>query len=179
MPGRRPRFDPMKVESTRVDRAEGYWTVWGRTRTGMLVTYRVTDKNLGEVWRFQLRQMADGQVSVHVLEKPAKKKYAAISEIAPSIVFAKVSTRSRLSYHPIGLWTPDGTRRVARGSRGSLPAWFACPPLRGSIRVYSRVKGGGASLANKQVVICNSGDQAFMIRAFFAEKIWPMVIAAR
>ncbi len=176
---RRQPLDPLEIKSTCVDRSKGFWTVWGKTNTGTPVTYRVNDGNLDEIWRFQLREMADGRVSVHVLEKPRKKAYATISEIAPSIVFTRLSTRSKDSYHPIGLWTVGGTRRVARGSRGTLPAWFARPPFRASIHLYSSVRSGGASLANKQVLTCRSDDHAFMIRAFFAEKIWPMVQVSR
>ena len=69
--------------------------------------------------------------------------------------------------------TGEKSKSVVRtDERDELPAWFA--PLQGRMRRKEAVKPTKGTDGNSLVILIPADDHAFMIRLFFATKVWVL-----
>ena len=153
------------------------WTFAGRAMRGTEHTYQVTDGNFTSrnAWEFIVREpkTRGERVEVRPRTTPSVKAWEELPD--RSLTFSRATrgpARGKV-YCQVALADVTGQRSkdvVRADERHALPAWFA--PLEGRMRKKETVRPTKGTDGNALVVLGPPDDHAFMIRLFFATKVW-------
>jgi len=178
MPSRKSyRLDRVAVQPGESRRAT--WTFGGSPVSGTEQSYLVTDNNFPNrnQWEFVVRLPAkrDDRIEVRPRATPELKVWGELPDRSLTFMPATLGAARGHRYCQVALADASGakSRDVVRGDeRDRLPRWFDA--LRGRMRVKQNVKRTRGTDGNALVILVPDDDHAFMIRLFFAMKVWVL-----
>ncbi|HEX9164024.1 MAG TPA: hypothetical protein VF980_20120 [Thermoanaerobaculia bacterium] len=169
------RYRTDNVTVTPLGERPATWTFAKQAVSGIEYSYSVVDGNMRarNGWEFVVRvpRNRDGRMEVRPVKLPNITSFADLDR--RSLTF-KRATRQRYRgsvYCPVALADPSGQKsRTIVSDKSSLPRWFEHFETRKKETVASTRGTDAESL----VLFCAPSDHPFMIRAFFACKVWVM-----
>lgn len=173
----RSRYDLNRVTVEPGEERASSWTFGGKPVTGVEQTYAVRDGNFRSrnEWEFIVRtpRVPGERIEVRPRTTPNVRAWAELPD--RSLTFSRASKGSARGkwYCQVALADPTGekSRSIVRGDqRSKLPRWFDA--LRGRMRIKEKVKPTRGTDGQSLVVLVPADDHAFMIRLFFATKVW-------
>jgi hypothetical protein len=173
----RPRYHLDRVTAAPGEQRPSTWTFGGTKVSGTELSYRVRDENLRSrnEWEFIVRipRDRDGRIEVRPRTTPNVKAWAELPD--RSVTFARATKGDARGkwYCQVALADPTGARSrdIVRGDqRSELPRWF--DPLRGRMRLKETVRSTKGTDGKALVLLVSRDDHLFMIRIFFATKVW-------
>ena len=173
----RKRYQLDKVTVEPAGSRDSSWTFAGDAVRGTEHSYLVVDGNFPSrnIWEFIVRVPAtrDGRVEVRPRTAPAVKAWAELPD--RSLTFSRATRGAARGkwYCQVALADATGEKSksvVRTDERDELPAWFE--PLKGRMRRKEVVKPTKGTDGNSLVILIPADDHAFMIRLFFATKVW-------
>lgn len=173
----RKRYQLDKVTVEPAGSRDSSWTFAGDAVRGVEHSYLVVDGNFPSrnIWEFIVRVPAarDGRVEVRPRTAPAVKAWAELPD--RSLTFSRATRGAARGkwYCQVALADATGEKSksvVRTDERDELPAWFE--PLKGRMRRKEVVKPTKGTDGNSLVILIPADDHAFMIRLFFATKVW-------
>lgn len=174
-PRTRYRLDQVTVEPG--EERASTWTFGGKPVSGIEQTYAVRDDNFRSrnVWEFVVRtpRGRDERIEVRPRTTPNVKAWAELPD--RSLTFARATKGDARGkwYCQVALADPTGrrSRDIVRGDeRRQLPRWFDA--LKGRMRLKQNVRNTRGTDGQALVVLVPADDHVFMIRLFFATKVW-------
>ncbi|HEX6643583.1 MAG TPA: hypothetical protein VF037_02840 [Gemmatimonadales bacterium] len=173
----RKRYQLDKVTVEPIGSREGSWTFAGTAVRGVEHSYLVVDANFTSrnVWEFIVRVPAarGERVEVRPRTAPPVKAWAELPD--RSLTFSRATRGAARGkwYCQVALADATGEKSksvVRSDERDELPAWFG--PLETRMRRKEAVKPTKGTDGNSLVILIPADDHAFMIRLFFATKVW-------
>lgn len=157
------------------------WTFARRPVAGVEHSYLVTDANFKarNQWEFVVRvpKNAAERIEVRPVKAPNVAVWAGLER--RSLTFNRANRQKYRGkvYCPVALADPTGEKsRTLVMDKSGLPRWF--DQLDGRLRKKATVASTRGTDAESLVLLCEPGDHPFMIRAFFASKVWVLRDAA-
>jgi hypothetical protein len=157
---------------------------WAFARTpvsGIEYSYSVTDGNFRarNEWEFVVRvpKKAGERIEVRPARVPNVNVWADLER--RSLTFKRATRQSYRGslYCVVSLADATGQKsRMLVMDKSDLPRWFQ--QLQPRLRKKTTVASTRGTDAEALVLYCAPGDHAFMIRAFFAMKVWVLRAAA-
>ncbi len=175
----RKRYQLEKVTVEPTGSRESSWTFAGDAVRGTEFSYLVVDGNFPSrnVWEFIVRVPAarGARVEVRPRTAPAVKAWAELPD--RSLTFSRATRGAARGkwYCQVALADATGEKSksvVRTDERDELPSWFA--PLQGRMRRKEAVKPTKGTDGNSLVILIPADDHGFMIRLFFATKVWVL-----
>ena len=161
------------------ERRPATWTFGGAPVSGSEQTYTVTDTNFRSQnqWEFIIRlpRASGDRIEVRPRSTPAVKVWAELPDRSLTFMRATRSPARGKRYCQVALADVTGERSrdvVRSDQRQDLPRWFT--ELRGRMRAKEQVRPTRGTDAKSLVVLVPAEDHAFMIRLFFAMKVWVL-----
>ena len=153
------------------------WTFARRPVAGTEHTYNVTDGNFRDRNQFEfvvrVPKSAANRIEIRPLKTPNVAIYAGLER--RSLTFNRANRpgyRGRV-YCPVALADPTGDKsRTLVTDRAFLPRWF--DQFEARLRKKPTVASTRGTDGDTFVLFCDGDDHAFMIRAFFAAKVWVL-----
>ncbi len=171
------RYHVEDVVVTPLGQRPASWTFARRPVSGIEHSYSVIDNNFRNrnQWEFVVRVPRDKGQRIEV--RPVKlPNITAIAGLDRRSLTFNRATRANYRgsvYCPVALADPTGEKsRTIVSDKAALPAWLG--QLHGSMRKKATVATTKGTDAESYVLFCSPSDHAFMIRAFFACKVWVM-----
>jgi len=153
------------------------WTFAGRPVAGVEHSYRVIDENYPRrnEWEFVVRvpKNTAQRTEVRPVKAPNVSAWATLER--RSLTFKRANRRGYRGqvYCPASLADPTGEKsRTLAKEKALLPRWF--DQLETRIRRKTTVASTRGTDADTLVLFCGPDDHEFMIRAFFALKVWVL-----
>ena len=153
------------------------WTFARAPVAGTEYSYRVTDANFRSrnEWEFVVRVPKNRAERIEV--RPARTpNIAAWAGLERRSLTFKRANRQKYRgsvYCPVALADPSGEKsRMLVSDKSGLPRWF--DQLESRLRHKTTVASTRGTDAESFVLFCPPDDHQFMIRAFFATKVWVM-----
>ena len=175
----RKRYQLAKVMVEEGASRPATWTFAGRAMRGTEHTYDVTDGNFASRnrWEFIVRVPRErgGRIEVRPRTTPTVKAWEELPDRSLTFSRATRGPARGKSYCQVALADATGRKSkdvVRADERHELPAWFA--PLQGRMRRKEVVKPTRGTDGNALVVLGPPDDHGFMIRLFFATKVWVL-----
>lgn len=172
----RKRYQLAKVAVEEGESRPAAWTFAGTALRGTEHSYTVVDGNFPSrnQWEFIVRvpKARGGRVEVRPRGTPAVKVWEELTDRSLTFSPATRGPARGKWYCQVALADASGERSknvVRADQRNRLPAWFT--PLRSRMRRKEVVRATRGTDANALVVL-GPDDHAFMIRMFFATKVW-------
>jgi len=171
----RYRLDNVTVDLT--GSRPSAWTFARKPVSGIEHSYFVRDANFKRrnEWEFVVRvpKNAAGRIEVRPSKVPNVGAWADLDR--RSLTFKRTTRRNYRGsvYCIISLADATGrkTRTVVTDKSG-LPPWFQ--QLRARLRKKTTVAATRGTDAEAFVLYCEASDHTYMIRAFFASKVWVL-----
>jgi hypothetical protein len=161
------------------ERRPATWTFAGTPVAGTEQTYTVTDTNFRtqNQWEFIVRlpRSAGDRIEVRPRTTPAVKVWAELPDRSLTFMRATRGPARGKRYCQVALADVTGERSrdvVRADQRHALPRWFT--PLQGRMRAKQLVRPTRGTDGESLVVLVPPDDHAFMIRLFFAMKVWVL-----
>jgi hypothetical protein len=177
MPRKSYRLDRVLVEPG--ERRRAAWTFGGTALTGTEQSYTVIDTNFParNLWEFIVRlpDQAGDRIEVRPRATPTVKVWAELTDRSLTFMRATLGASRGNRYCQVALADVTGERSkdVVRGDqRDLLPRWF--DGLRGRMRTKRSVKRTRGTDGEALVLLVPPRDHPFMIRLFFATKVWVL-----
>jgi hypothetical protein len=171
----RYRTDNVEVEPT--GERPSTWTFARKPVAGTEYSYTVTDGNFKgrNEWEFVVRVPKNRaeRIEVRPMKTPNIAAWAGLERRSLTFKRANRSKYRGNVYGPVALADPSGERsRMLVNDKADLPRWF--DQLEGRLRRKTTVASTKGTDAESFVLYCAPDDHAFMIRAFFATKVWVL-----
>jgi hypothetical protein len=173
----RRRYNLDRVTAEPGEERASTWTFGGKAMSGVERSYSVRDENFRSrnEWEFIVRIPWDprGRVEVRPRTTPNVKAWAELTDRSLTFSRATKGTARGKWYCQVALADPTGARSrdIVRGDeRSKLPRWF--DGLKGRMRLKEKVRSTRGTDGKVLVVLVPPDDHAFMIRLFFATKVW-------
>jgi hypothetical protein len=176
MPRTSYRLDRVLVEEA--ERRRAAWTFGGSAVRGTEQAYTVVDTNFpaNNRWEFIVRLPEDGdRIEVRPRVTPTLKAWAELTDRSLTFMRATLGASRGQRYCQVALADVTGERSkdvVRADQRNQLPRWF--DGLRSRMRTKENVKRTRGTDGGALVLLVPPGDHAFMIRLFFAMKVWVL-----
>ncbi len=153
------------------------WTFARRPVAGTEYSYTVIDKNFRSrnEWEFVVRvpKNAADRVEVRPIKTPNVAAWAGLERRSLTFKRANRQHYRGFLYCPVSLADPTGEKsRTVANDKAVLPRWFG--QLDGRLRKKTTVASTRGTDAESFVLFCDPSDHLFMIRAFFATKVWVL-----
>jgi hypothetical protein len=155
------------------------WTFGGATQQGTEQVYHVTDTNFParNQWEFVVRipKGRGERLEVRPRGTPNVKVWAELPDRSLTFMRATRGEARGYRYCQVALADATGERSraiVRTDQRDELPPWFDA--LRSRMRVKENVKPTKGTDGRALVLLVPEGDHEFMIRLFFALKVWVL-----
>ena len=155
------------------------WTFAGEAMAGTEYGYSVRDENFRSrnEWEFVVRvpRGRDERIEVRPRVTPNVKVWAELPD--RSLTFARATKGPARGkwYCQVALADPTGVRSrdiVRADQRPLLPRWFDA--LRSRMRIKEKVRPTRGTDGKALVVLVPPGAHEWMIRLFFATKVWVL-----
>lgn len=158
------------------------WTFARQPVSGIEHSYTVVDENFRNrnEWDFVVRvpRSASERIEVRPLKVPNVNAWAGLERRSLTFTRATRSGYRGAVYCPVALADPTGEKsRTVVSDKADLPRWFQ--QLGGRMRKKTTIASTRGTDAEALVLHCDPDDHEFMIRAFFATKVWVMSDASR
>ena len=174
---RRYRFE--KLDPSRAGERPASWTLARRPVSGTEFAYLVTDRNFDgrNTWEFVVRVPKDqnGRIEVRPRTVPNLRAWAGLERRSLTFTRARRSTYRGWHYCQIALADPTATKtkHVVRGrDRHALPVWFE--ELKTRLREKETVRATKGYDGDELVAMVRPDEHEWMIRLFFATKVWVL-----
>jgi hypothetical protein len=153
------------------------WTFARRPVSGTEYSYAVVDHNFRSrnEWEFVVRVPKDpaGRIEVRPLKAPNISAWAGLERRSLTFKRANRQHYRGSAYCPVALADPTGNKsRTLVSDKAGLPPWFE--QLRERLRKKATVATTRGTDGESFVLYCSPDDHTFMIRAFFAAKVWVL-----
>ena len=175
----RTRYQLDRVMVDAGDERPSSWTFGGKPVTGMEQTYIVRDENFRSLnqWEFVVRVPRDrgGRIEVRPRTTPNVRAWAELPDRSLTFMRANKGAARGKWYCQVALADPTGakSRDVVRADeRNKLPQWF--DSLRSRMRTKEKVKSTRGTDGQSLVMLVPADDHTWMIRLFFATKVWVL-----
>lgn len=177
----RYRLDKVKV-GTSVGERPAIWTFAREPVAGTEYSYTVVDENFRSrnEWDFVVRvpRKAGERIEVRPLKVPNVNAWAGLERRSLTFNRATRSGYRGSVYCPVALADPTGQKsRTLVTDKDALPRWFQ--QLGSRLRKKTTIASTRGTDAESLVLYCDPDDHQFMIRAFFAAKVWVMSDSSR
>lgn len=153
------------------------WTFARKPVAGVEYSYTVTDANFRgrNEWEFVVRVPKNPaeRVEVRPIKAPNVAAWAGLER--RSLTFRRANRQGYrgLLYCPVALADPTGQKsRTLVKEKAALPRWF--DQLDRRLRKKTSVASTRGTDGESFVLFCEPADHLFMIRAFFASKVWVL-----
>lgn len=153
------------------------WTFGGKPVSGTEQTYLVRDENFRgrNQWEFVVRTPRDRgeRVEVRPRTTPNVRVWAELPDRSLTFMRATKGEARGKWYCQVALADPTGAKSrdvVRTDERDKLPRWF--DSLKGRMRAKEKVKNTRGTDGRSLVVLVPPDDHTWMIRLFFATKVW-------
>jgi hypothetical protein len=161
------------------ERRPATWAFGGEPVTGTEQTYTLTDTNFPtrNQWEFIVRlpDARGDRIEVRPRTTPAVTVWAELSDRSLTFMRATVGAARGKRYCQVALADVTGRRSrdvVRADERHALPGWFG--PLQSRMRAKDQVKSTRGTDGRSLVILVPPDDHAFMVRLFFAMKVWVL-----
>ena len=175
----RKRYQLAKVAVEEAGVRPANWTFAGEAMRGTEHGYMVTDGNFParNRWEFIVRVPRErgGRLEVRPRSTPAVKAWEELTDRSLTFSRATRGPARGKAYCQVALADARGEKSksvVRADERHELPAWFA--PLNSRMRRKEVVKPTRGTDGNALVILVPPDDHQFMIRLFFATKVWVL-----
>jgi hypothetical protein len=157
------------------------WTFARKPVAGVEHSYAVTDSNFKgrNEWEFVVRVPKNRaeRIEVRPLKVPNIAVWAGLERRSLTFNRANRSGYRGFVYCPVALADPTGEKsRTIVNDKAELPLWFKQFDAR--LRKKTTIASTRGTDAESLVMYCAPDDHEFMIRAFFATKVWVLRAAA-
>ncbi len=171
----RYRIDKVAVQP--IGSRPATWTFAREPVAGVEYSYAVVDENFRSrnEWEFVVRvpKNAAERVEVRPVKAPNLAVWAGLERRSLTFKRANRQNYRGFLYCPVALADPSGEKsRTVANDKAALPRWF--DQLDGRLRKKTTVASTRGTDAESFVLFCDPSDHLFMIRAFFASKVWVL-----
>ena len=175
----RKRYQLEKVVVEPAGARAAAWTFAGAAMRGTEHDYTVTDENFPSRnrWEFIIRVPRErgARLEVRPRSTPEVKAWEELTDRSLTFARATRGPARGKAYCQVALADARGEKSktvVRADQRQELPAWFT--PLRSRMRRKEVVRPTRGTDGNALVILVPPDDHAFMIRLFFATKVWVL-----
>lgn len=171
------KYSVDKVAVTLLGTRPAAWTFAREPVSGIEHTYAVVDGNLSSRndWEFVVRvpKNAAERIEVRPSRVPAVTALAGLERRSLTFNRAMRQQYRGSVYCPVALADSTGekSRRII-SDKSALPRWFA--QFESRLRKKTTVAATRGTDAEALVLFCARDDHPFMVRAFFACKVWVL-----
>lgn len=171
------RYHVEDVVVTPLEERAASWTFARRPVSGIEHSYAVIDRNFRNrnEWEFVVRVPRDKaqRIEVRPIKLPNITAVAGLDRRSLTFNRATRANYRGSVYCPVALADPTGEKsRTVVSDKDGLPVWFR--QVHGAMRKKATVAATRGTDAESFVLFCPPSDHPFMIRAFFACKVWVM-----
>lgn len=176
---RRTRYRLDRVKVWPGEARTATWTFAGKAMAGTEQSYHVRDENFRarNEWEFLVRvpRGRDERIEVRPRVTPNVKVWAELPDRSLTFVRATKGPAKGKWYCQVALADPTGIRSrdiVRADQRPLLPRWFDA--VKSRMRIKEKVRPTRGTDGKALVVLVPPGAHEWMIRLFFATKVWVL-----
>lgn len=171
------RYRIDKVAADLIASRSATWTFARQPVAGTEYSYAVKDANFKgrNEWEFVVRvpKSAANRIEVRPVKTPNMAAWAGLERRSLTFKRATRQNYRGMVYCPVALADPTGQKtRTLVTEKAALPPWFG--QLEPRLRKKTTVASTRGTDAESFVLYCEESDHLFMIRAFFASKVWVL-----
>jgi hypothetical protein len=169
------RYRLENVTVTAIGSRPAAWTFARQPVSGIEYSYGVVDANFRgrNEWEFVVRVPKNRaqRIEVRPMKTPNVSAWAGLERRSLTFRRANRANYRRYVYCPVALADPSGEKsRSVPTDKSVLPRWYS--QLESRLRRKTTVASTRGTDSESFVLFCEPADHQFMIRAFFASKVW-------